>query len=62
MGDVLTFTKFKLGEILTLEVKEELMKCEVLAHEGKNKYKLRILEGKYRGKYCYFVLEGFENE
>lgn len=62
MGDVLAFNRLKIGEILTLEVKEEKIKCEVLTHEGNDLYKFRLLEGEHRGKFCYFQLEGFEDE
>lgn len=62
MGTILTFTRLKIGEVITLEVKDEQMKCQVMECTEKDTYKLRILEGKYRGKFCYFTLQGFEDE
>lgn len=62
MGDLLTFNKLKIGEILTLEVDNIKMRCEVLELTEKNTYKLRILEGHYRGKFCYFTLQRWEDE
>lgn len=62
MGKLLTFKRLKIGEILTMEVKDKQFKCEVLTHEGNNIYKLRILEGENRGKFLHFEMVGFEDQ
>ena len=62
MGDVLTFSRLKIGEIITLEIKGVQAKYQVLSHEGDNTYKLRVLEGEHRGKFCFFKLERLDNE
>lgn len=62
MGDIITFNRLKLGEIVTVEANDEKYKCEVLSHEGNNVYKLRVLEGKHKGQFCYFGLERMEHE
>lgn len=61
MGKILAFAKLKIGEILTMEVKGQSFKCEVLSNEENNVYKLRILEGEYRGKFLYFEMINFED-
>ena len=62
MGKVLSFTRLKIGEIVTIEVKDKAFRCEVLAHEGNNIYKLRILEGEHQGKFLHFEMVGFEDQ
>lgn len=62
MGKVLTFKRLKIGEVLTMEVKGEYFKCEVLNHEGNNIYKLRILEGKHQGRFLHFEMVGLEDQ
>lgn len=61
MGKVLPFMRLKIGEVVTIEVKERSFRCEVLAHEGNNIYKLRILEGEYQGKFLHFEMVGMED-
>lgn len=62
MGKVLPFKRLKIGEVVTIEVKEKAFRCEVLAHEGNNIYKLRILEGENRGKFLHFEMVGYEDQ
>lgn len=60
MGKLLTFNRLKIGEVVLIEINDEELACEVLAREGNDLYKLRALEGPYRGKFLYFEMIEYE--
>lgn len=56
MGDVIKFPRLCPGEIITIEIKGEIIKVVVIQHLNNNLYKIKALEGKYKGYFAEFKL------
>ena len=61
MGKVISLNRLKIGEIVTTISEGNSAKCEVIEHLEGNLYKLRILEGKNKGKFMIFELLGIKD-
>lgn len=54
MGKVIDFPILAIGEIIKIDLEGETVKCEVLRHEGNSVYKIKALNGQYKGRVGHF--------
>lgn len=50
MAKIIQFPKFKIGEIIEIEYNKHIFKCKILEYVEKDIYKIKALNGPYRGQ------------
>jgi len=56
MAKIINFPRLKIGQIVRIEFEGDKIKCIVVKHEGNNVYKVKALEGRYKGYTAHYKL------
>lgn len=62
MAKILSFTKMKIGEVVKMELRGVLCKCKILEHLGNDVYKIKVLDGVYKGQTATLTMTRWEDD
>lgn len=62
MTKILSFTKMKLGEVVNMELRGVKCKCKILEHLGNDVYKIKVLNGPFKGQTATLTVTRWEDD
>lgn len=60
MAQILNFTRMKIGEIFKMDFNGVEFKCKILQHLGGNNYRVKALNGPYKGQVSILQMTRWE--